>query len=292
MIRYLTKQIRRRSDPIDLLQRLKADDRKPLSLVHVGAHLAQERFQYEAHGYQKVLWIEGSARVHQRLQEIIAHHDGPTTHTTKHALLTDVDDSEAELRTFSSDGMSSSIFPPTESFETRFSGVTQTEQRELTRTVTLDTLLRGTPFEDDCDVLVVAAQGAELLVLKGAFRMLSRVGAVVCEVSTVPYYEGGVLFDELNAFLESQGFEAMAAPRSRGEMLFLKKHLIGGSFHSPASFADSIPAASTTKAIINQSVRSFLRPIPLIGCSVKGKVKASLGIRKPAKSCQVPALQT
>jgi hypothetical protein len=87
---------------------------------------------------------------------------------------------------------------------------------------TLDTLLSGTKYANQCDVLIVDVQGAELLVLKGAESTLARASAVIVEVSTRPYYQGGVLFPEVKTFLESRGFTSMSTPRRHGDMLFLR----------------------------------------------------------------------
>ncbi|MCC9656895.1 FkbM family methyltransferase [Rhodopirellula halodulae] len=223
MFNYLLKYSRRKIDPIDLLQRLTEGKGEYRSLVHVGAHLGQERSNYESKGYRKILWIEGSEEIHAKLASLLLKHDGPAEHSTACALLSDRDGDELGLRCFSNDGMSNSIFAPADQLKQRWPTVQETGEVEVQRSVTLDRLLADTPFSQNCDVLVVDVQGAELLVLKGGLATLQRVKAVVCEVSTVPYYDGGVLFDELNQFMESHGFQAMSTPRRHGDMLFMPK---------------------------------------------------------------------
>ncbi|ELP32460.1 FkbM family methyltransferase [Rhodopirellula baltica] len=223
MFNYLLKYARRKTDPISLLQQLTKGSSEYRTLVHVGAHLGQERTNYESKGYQKILWIEGSEEIHAKLADSLRQHDGPAEHSTACALLSDRDGEEIGLRCFSNDGMSNSIFAPAEQLTSRWPTVKETGEIEMQRSVSLDRLLANTPFANDCDVLVVDVQGAELLVLKGGLTTLSRVKAVVCEVSTVPYYEGGVLFKELNQFMESHGFHAMSTPRRHGDMLFMPK---------------------------------------------------------------------
>lgn len=223
MINSLLKHFRRKSDPIKLLHHLVSDTHQLETLVHVGAHLAQERFHYEEHGYKRILWIEGSADIHQRLEHVISQHVGPAEHQTLHALLANVDNAEIDLHAYSNDGMSSSIFSPTAAFSSQWPDVKLTGTKQVASTITLDSLLSSTTFAEDCDVLTVDVQGAELLVLQGARAILSRVKAVICEVSTVRYYDGGVLFHELNDFMNANGFLAMSAPRRHGDMLFMKR---------------------------------------------------------------------
>ncbi len=234
MWRLLLKMMRRKADPLGLLARLAQPGLRLNSLVHVGAHLAQERHAYEALGYRRMLWIEGAADVHARLAESLVAHQaqrraagGPEVqHLSACALLTDREGDDVALREFSNDGMSSSIFAATSTLKQRWPELGETGRLQTARTRTLDGLLAEMGFAD-VDVLVVDVQGAELLVLKGATQTLAQVKAVVSEVSTQALYEGGVLFDELRAFLHGHGFEPMSAPRRHGDMLFVHPQRTG-----------------------------------------------------------------
>lgn len=212
-------------DPFDMLDELAAGEAPFRTLIHVGAHLAQERQKYEALGYRDILWIEGSPSVHQRLAEIIAAEAGnsPCRHRTLCALLTDRDGGDAELRQCSNDGMSSSIFPLSEGSSEKWRGVHETGIRERVHTRTLDAVAGEFGFFGTIDTLVIDVQGAELLVLQGADRVLQRTRAIVSEVSTRRYYDGGVLFPELRAFLKRRRFFPMAPPRRHCDLLFLRE---------------------------------------------------------------------
>ena len=122
--------------------------------------------------------------------------------------------------------MSNSIFGATETLHRRWPNVRETGAQEKVRTRTLDGLLADLDF-GPVDVLVVDVQGAELLVLRGATQTLSKVKAVVSEVSTQPLYQGGVLFAELESFLAGHGFEAMSLPRRHGDLLFVHPRRAG-----------------------------------------------------------------
>jgi FkbM family methyltransferase len=224
----LRKLLRRKADPMRLLARQAPPGLVLQRLVHVGAHLAQERHLYEALGFQDILWIEAAQAVHARLAQTLAAHQleraekglPGVQHRTACALLTDREGDPAALREFSNDGMSSSIFAPTAQLKARWPDLTETGRLHSTRTRTLDGLLAELGF-GDVHVLVVDVQGAELLVLKGAEATLAGVKAVVSEVSTQPLYDGGVLFPELRDFLGGHGFVAMSTPRRHGDMLFV-----------------------------------------------------------------------
>ena len=227
-LRALRRLLRRKADPLRLLARKAPPGLQLRTLVHVGAHLGQERHGYEALGYRDMLWIEGSERVHAQLAESLAAHvaerraAGVTDlrHQTVRALLAAREGEELALREFSNDGMSSSIFGATDTLRERWPAVHETGREERVRTRTLAGLLAELGF-GPVDVLVVDVQGAELLVLQGAERTLQQVKAVVSEVSTRPFYDGGVLFPQLRAFLSEHGFEAMSAPSRHGDLLFV-----------------------------------------------------------------------
>lgn len=234
MWRQLLKILRRKADPLGLLARVAGPGLTLNSLVHVGAHLAQERHAYEALGYKRMLWIEAAVDVHARLAESLAGHMAQrraaslpeVQHHTTCALLTDREGEEVALREFSNDGMSSSIFAATSTLTQRWPELSETGRLQTARTRTLDGLLADLGF-GAVDVLVVDVQGAELLVLKGATHTLAQVKAVVSEVSTQALYEGGVLFAELREYLRGHGFEAMSTPRRHGDMLFVHTQRTG-----------------------------------------------------------------
>lgn len=227
MLSHLRKVLRRKRDPVQLLSQLAPAGLELQRLVHVGAHMAQERHRYEMLGYSRILWVEGARAVHDRLALSLSQHVAARAaqglpaieHLTECALLTDREDDEVVLREFSNDGMSSSIFAATETLRARWPDLHETGRHQQTRTRTLDGLLDDLRF-GPVDTLVVDVQGAELLVLRGAMRTLSTVKAVISEVSTQPLYAGGVLYRELADFMQAQGFLPMSVPRRHGDMLF------------------------------------------------------------------------
>lgn len=238
MLTFMRKALRRKRpaprehDPLRLLARLTPGDIDLDTLVHVGAHLAQERRKYEAHGFREILWIEGSPATYRRLRAVLVEHaiarrggTTPARHRAVCALLTDRAGDEVDFREFSNDGMSSSLFSATAASKARWPDLHETGRRERLKTQTLDQVLADHGFAHPTDVLVLDTQGAELLVLNGAQDTLPTVKAVISEVSTVPYYDGGVLFPELNAFLEEHGFRAIGQPPNHGDVLFINRAL-------------------------------------------------------------------
>ncbi len=146
-------------------------------------------------------------------------------HVAINALLTDRAGESVELHGTSNAGASGSIFRMGDVHREKWPHVEHTGESETVISATLDEIAAREGFAMP-DLLTVDVQGAELLVLRGGKKVLAEAKAVITEASTEKFYEGGVLFGELNAFLREQGFMAMQRPRKHGDILFLRKSLL------------------------------------------------------------------
>lgn len=191
-----------------------------MTIVHVGAHQGQEAAQYNWWGARKVVWVEADPSQLPGLEAHLAEaSDVPrswfarltgapkTEHQIVQALVGDQDGAETEFFLFSNDGMSNSIFTKAEGARDLQTGVLETGDVLRLEMKTLDRLLpeHGVAL-DEVDVLTLDIQGAELLALKGAEGLLGRIRYLETEISKRPFYEGGVLFSELEPWLNARGF--------------------------------------------------------------------------------------
>ncbi|MEM9342526.1 MAG: FkbM family methyltransferase [Pseudomonadota bacterium] len=191
-----------------------------MTVVHVGAHTGEEAAQYAFWGATRVIWVEADPNLIPRLtahldaqaqtpQAWLARLTGAprTQHTVLHALVADSDDVEMEFHLFANDGASNSIFRKGSASDERFPWLEETGEVLTLRSRRLDSLLEENGIApEEVDVLALDIQGAELLCLKGAPRLVGALKYLETEIAKVPYYDGGVLFDDLNAWLEGQGF--------------------------------------------------------------------------------------
>jgi FkbM family methyltransferase len=190
--------------------------------VHIGAHLAEERADYEALGFSDVLWVEASAEMYQGMVREFARPTGAKTrHIAVHALVSERAGEQRQLRHFSNNGESSSIFAATPVFRAAWPTINETGRTETITSCTADQIAAAHGF-NSTDLLVADVQGAELLVLKGATKLLATAKAVVVEVSKYPYYEGGALQPEIRDFLRSYGFAELRRPPNHGDQLYLR----------------------------------------------------------------------
>lgn len=172
----------------------------PRWIVHVGAHRCQERDEY---GHALVDWIEADPATATEAERILESY--PRQRIIR-ALLSDTDNCPTRFYRASNDGASSSIFR----FDRHPDFAPQITLGEpiVLFSSTLDSLgLRP-------DWLTLDVQGAELLVLHGGVRTLSTVEWILTEVATVPLYDGGCQFDDLDWFLEQHGFRRVLTEMS------------------------------------------------------------------------------
>lgn len=190
------------------------------TIVHVGAHWGQEASLYASWGADRVIWIEADPETAAQLRQHVAALEAaprglrarllaqtPTRHIVIEALVGDVDGNPTDFYVFSNDGESSSIFRKAADANERHAAIVETGMVRRLFMRSLDSLLpeNGVDLEE-VDILVLDVQGAELLCLKGATRLLSHVQLLETEVATRRWYEGGVLLPELDDWLKVHGY--------------------------------------------------------------------------------------
>ena len=201
---------------------------KPNVIVHAGASLAQELERYEALGARHVVWIEAVPAVAEQMRDRVAERSsGRTTHTCVQAVITDRDGDDIIFNHFNNFDASSSIFRGTEVLHDKWPKLRETGETSVLKSSRLDTLLGGLGVRpEDVDVLILDIQGAELLGLKGAGVYLDHAAFLEVECSVEPIYEGGALFGEVNALVESKGFARLSETPWHGDVVYVRSGLL------------------------------------------------------------------
>ena len=171
----------------------------PQSIVHVGAHNAEELETYSKAGWGSVTWIEAQPQKIQNLLERI-----PSNHVVIEAAVWDIENVELNLN----------IMTNTESTSLLKLGTHATEHPSVTlshtipvRTKTLKNLLNDSSAPE---LLALDIQGVELRAIKGYEGKISEVKWVYCEVNKEELYEGCCLIGELDEYLLQHGFNRVA----------------------------------------------------------------------------------
>ena len=174
---------------------------KPNGLVHVGAHLAEEYQEYERSGILgsgKCIWVEPQPDKAAQLRKLFEE-------SPKHEVIEALAWSQSGLNLtlkVTNRSASSSVFEMDEHREL-YPTIEVTNEIEL-KSVRLEDVL---PKDSSFNFLVLDVQGAELEVLLGLGFLLGQVNWIYTEVSRKNLYSEGVLYPELNEFLEREGFK-------------------------------------------------------------------------------------
>lgn len=171
-------------------------------ILHIGAHIGQEAQTYEALGVTRVTWVEANPAVVPLLRQNVEH----LGHRVVEALASDRSGAVVDFYVTNNEQSSSVLNLGTHRYEHPEVVVTDTVQL---RTTALDDLCRSEGIKSP-NLLVMDVQGAEMLVLRGAERLMEETDYIYAEVNERPLYSGGALLPEFDSYLSSHGFDRVA----------------------------------------------------------------------------------
>ena len=196
-------------------------DIRPKQLLHIGAHWGQEAAAYKALGVEFVLFVEAIPQIFEKLQKNLTsfpEYQGVC------AVCSDRTGADVTFNVSSNDGGSSSLLG-LGNHANLYPDISYVETLRLTATTADDLVENETPSAS-FDMLVLDTQGAEMLVLRGATRLLDIAQSLLIEVSENPLYEGGCTFEEVTAYVRQFGFRLRQIHINRqgwGDALYVKR---------------------------------------------------------------------
>ena len=182
---------------IPVIELMKDFNVKPKSILHVGAHLAEESAEYDKHFNVPVLWIEAQSKLCLELKTKL----NPKTNTIVEACVFEIDEEILTLNV-SSNSQSSSILQLGTHADT-YPDVIVTEKITV-RTKRLDTILAGREVPDFINLDI---QGVELKALKSLGTSISKVKMIYTEVNKRYVYDGCDLIKDIDSYLRTHGFK-------------------------------------------------------------------------------------
>lgn len=176
-------------------------DLKIRGILHLGAHLLEEKEDYDNHNISKVVWIEGNTDIAEKAK---LKSDG-NIHKVYNYLISDKDDEEVEFN-IANNGQSSSIlklgkhsmYHPDVVYTNTIKG----------KTKTLKTIIKDNTLDiNDYNFLNIDLQGVELKAIKGLGEYLHYIDYIYTEVNSGNVYEGNDLIVDIDSYLNEYGFE-------------------------------------------------------------------------------------
>ena len=171
-------------------------------ILHVGAHLCEEKDDYNRHGIQDkdIIWIDGNMSLVKQLKELKI----PNIY---HAL---IDEKEVSQKFYiTNNGQSSSLLELGE-HATLYPHVVVSET-QIQNTIRIDTFFKTNNIDPSLlNFWNFDIQGVELQALKSAGDLLKFAEFLYLEVNTQEIYKGCSKLNEIDYFLEEKGFQRIA----------------------------------------------------------------------------------
>ncbi len=168
----------------------------PQSIVHVGAHHAEELESYALAGWGPVTWIEA-----QPLKVAYLATRIPPHHKLIHAAVWDVAGESMNLKIMTNTESTSLLSLGTHSSE--YPSIRLSHTIPVT-TSTLENLLNESWVPE---LLALDIQGVELRAIKGYGIKISKVKWIYCEVNKAELYNGCCLVADIDEYLSQFGFQ-------------------------------------------------------------------------------------
>jgi FkbM family methyltransferase len=176
-----------------------------IGVVHVGADVGQEVAQYINYGFEKIILIEANPECCKIL--ISKFRDDPRIRIFNYAICDKQGTVDFHIHTSRSGNTEPASLLPMKRFKEIVKTLHTTKTIQVLA-ITLDALFERHQIAfADYNFINIDIQGAELLALQGAAKLLPLIDVVVSEVNVIDMYENGALEDDVVRFLDEKGFD-------------------------------------------------------------------------------------
>ena len=198
------------------------------SIIHIGAHHAQERIEYAEFGVPSVIWIEAHPDFAEVMKENLIPYQNQYGFD---ACLSSCDGEDVDFWITADEWASSLLVPYLH--QTFHPEALVTGKIKL-KTITFQTFWKELEDENhpslnsfEYNYLTIDTQGSELEIMRGMGDMLAYFDFVCTEYSTIEWYHNGPQLEDLTEILESFNFEMVypKVPIAHGDALFVKKRI-------------------------------------------------------------------
>lgn len=193
----------------------------PRGIVHIGAHMMEERNEYLSKGLENTIWVEANPAVYKKAKNLIRFKQHERLFN---CAATEEDGLELDFYVTNS-GQSSSILE-LGTHKDRHPNIKVINTIKV-NTRRMDSLLAENNISlTDHNFLNLDIQGAELLAMKGFGKALGQFDFVYTEVNTNYLYKNCALLGEIDEYLRALGFnrsETEMTVNEWGDALYLKQ---------------------------------------------------------------------
>jgi FkbM family methyltransferase len=192
---------------------------KPNGIIHIGAHLMEERDDYVNEGINNIIWIEANPSIYSIIQQ---NHIGSNEKLFNYTV-SDIDDKIIDFY-ITNNGQSSSILE-LDKHKIHHPSIFVTETIK-TKTKRIDTIISEKNIDINLyNFLNIDIQGAELLALKGFGNLINNIKYIYTEINTNTLYQNCALINDIDEYLNSFGFKRVETEMTDfewGDALYVK----------------------------------------------------------------------
>jgi FkbM family methyltransferase len=193
---------------------------RPKGIIHIGAHLAEERGVYVQNNLNNTIWIEANPKIFQHISYLNNVNNGEMA---LNYLISDIDDKEYVFNV-TNNGQSSSILD-LDKHKIHHPHIFVSEQLNI-KSKRMDTIINQNSINiSDFDFINLDIQGAELLALKSFGNLIHNFKFIYTEVNMASIYKDCVLISELDNYLSKFNFkraETEITEYEWGDALYIK----------------------------------------------------------------------
>jgi FkbM family methyltransferase len=194
----------------------------PKGIIHIGAHLMEERNDYLSFGLKNTIWVEANPKIYSNIEFI---NNKNSNERVFNYAISDIDNMNIKLNV-TNNGQSSSILD-LDKHKIHHPSIFVTEEI-LVKTKRMDSLIKENSINiNDYDFLNIDIQGAELLALKGFGELLNNIKYIYIEVNTNSLYKDCVLLNEIDDYLVKFRFKRVETSMTEyewGDALYIKSN--------------------------------------------------------------------
>jgi FkbM family methyltransferase len=173
---------------------------RPNGIIHIGAHLMEEREDYLELGFNNTIWVEANPDLYNKIIKKIEGQESVFNY-----VVSDLDDEIVEFN-ITNNGQSSSILE-LDKHKIHHPHI-YVERTISLKTESMETIINKNNINMDVyDFINIDIQGAELKALQGFGDLLNKIKYIYTEINTNSLYKNCCLVNELDEYLEKYGFE-------------------------------------------------------------------------------------
>jgi len=174
----------------------------PKGIIHIGAHMVEERSKYLSCGVNNIIWIEANPDLYNKISIFKSSNEMVLNY-----VVSSDDDIEYDFM-ITNNGESSSILE-LDKHKIHHPHIHVVDNIKL-KSKKMDTIV----YENNIDVskynfMNIDIQGAELLALNGSIDLLDNIDYIYTEVNSASLYKDCGLISEIDTFLSVFGFVRM-----------------------------------------------------------------------------------